>query len=65
MQRVEFIHSKDNPSLWGALMYFNSMDDLTQYETSKAYQSLLQSLTEAFLDPNKPVIDGVFEIIDV
>jgi hypothetical protein len=41
------------------------MDDLTQYETSKAYQSLLQSLTEAFLDPNKPVIDGVFEIIDV
>jgi hypothetical protein len=65
LQRVEFIHSTDDPNLWGALMYFDSMDDLTQYKTSEVYKSLLQSLTEALLDPDKPVIDGVFDIVDL
>ncbi len=65
MREVLFIRSVGDPSLWGALMYFRSVDDLENYKTSGAYKRLVESLSEAWLDESKPVSDHVYKIQDI
>lgn len=65
MRRVEFARSRSDPSQWGALMYFRTQEDLDNYKATGPYQSLVQSLREAWLDESKPVNDQVFEILDL
>ena len=64
MRKVEFVHSIDDPSLWGATMHFRTNEDLKIYKTTGAYKGLVESLTKAFLDKTKPVNEQLFEVID-
>ncbi len=65
MREVLFIRSESDPSLWGALMYFRSADDLENYKTSGPYKKLVESLCETWLDESKPVSDQVYKIQDI
>jgi hypothetical protein len=65
MREVLFIRSEGDSSLWGALMYFRTVDDLEDYKTSGPYKRLVESLREAWLDESKPVSDQVYKIQDI
>jgi len=65
MREVLFIRSEGDPSLWGALMYFRSVDDLETYKTSGPYKRLVESLRDSWLDESKPVSDHVYNIQDI
>ena len=64
MRKVEFFHSVDDPSQWGATMHFRTSEDLKTYKATGAYKGLVESLTKAFLDRTKPVHEQLFEVID-
>ena len=65
MRQVIFIRSESEPSLWGAMMYFRTHEDLEDYKATGPYKRLVQSLRETWLDESKPVTDHIFEIQDI
>jgi hypothetical protein len=65
LRHVEFVRSIDDPSGWGAVFHFTTLDDLDAYKTTGAYKQFVKSLTDAFLDPSKPVYEHIFDLIDV
>ena len=65
MRRVAFVQSQSDPSLYGALMYFRTQEDLDNYKATGPYRRLVQSLRETWLDPSKPVNDQVYEVLDI
>ena len=65
MRKADFFRSIDDPSQWGAVMYFRTKKDMETYKTTGAYKNLIPSLTEAFLDKTKPVHEQLYEVIDV
>ena len=64
MRRVEFIRSRDNPEVWGAYFYFNELKDLETYKVSGPYKDIVKSLSE-YADMKKPVVDEVFDYLEV
>jgi len=64
MRHMEFIRSQSDPSLWGAIMLFNTRQDLDNYKETGPYRSLVQSLRDTWLDESKPVSEQIFEVID-
>jgi hypothetical protein len=67
MRHLEFIRSKTNPSQYGAIMHFRTMEDLDQYKSKESgtYQTLVRSIRETWVDNTKPVDEQVFEILDI
>ena len=67
MRHLEFIRSKTNPSQYGAIMHFKTIEDLDNYKSkeSGAYQTLVRSIRETWMDNTKPVNEQVFEILDI
>jgi heme-degrading monooxygenase HmoA len=65
MRHVTFMKSTSDPSLYCAIMRFRTMDDLEAYKDTGPYKSLVESLTESWLDTSKPVSDTVYEVLDV
>ena len=67
MRHLEFIRSKTNPSQYGAIMQFKSIEDLENYKSKESgtYQKLVRSIRETWMDNTKPVDEQVFEILDI
>ena len=67
MRHVEFIRSKTNPSQYGAIMHFRTIEDLDNYKNKQSgtYQKLVRSTREKWMDKAKPVNELVFEILDI
>ncbi len=67
MRHLEFIHSKTDSSQYGAIMLFNSIEDLENYKNKESgtYQKLVRSIRETWMDNTKPVNEQVFEILDI
>ena len=67
MRHLEFIRSETNPSQYGAIMHFRTIEDLNKYKSmeSGTYQTLVRSIRETWMDNTKPVNEQVFEILDI
>ena len=67
MHRVEFFRDHSNPSQYGAIMLFRNKADLDNYKEGQAgpYQSLVRSVRETWCDNSKPVIEKIYEILDI
>ena len=65
MRYVDFVQSLDDPTQWGAIMSFHTKAELEMYKSKGAYQHLVESLSQAFLDKSKPVTDLIFDLKDV
>ena len=67
MRHLEFIRSETNPSQYGAIMHFRTMEDLENYKSKESgtYQKLVSSIRETWMDNTKPVNEQVFEILDI
>ena len=67
IRRVEFFRSKSDPSQYGAVMLFRNKTDLDNYkeEQTGTYQKLVRSVRETWCDNSKPVIEQVYEILDI
>jgi hypothetical protein len=67
MRHLEFIRSKTNPSQYGAIMHFRTIEDLENYKSKESgtYQKLVRSIRETWMDNTKPVEEQVFEILDI
>ena len=65
MRLATFMQSRSDPSLWGAIMRFGSIEDLEAYKATGPYKSLVESLRESWLDESKPVTDMVYDVLDV
>jgi hypothetical protein len=67
MRHLEFIRSKTNPSQYGAIMHFRTIEDLENYKSKESgtYQKLVRSIRETWMDNKKPVDEQVFEILDI
>jgi len=64
MRHAEFVQSLSDPSQYGAIMLFNTKEDLDNYKETGPYKSLVQSLRENWLDESKPVGEQIFEVVD-
>ena len=67
MRRVEFVRSQNDPSQYGAIMLFRTMEDLNNYKEKQAgtYQTLVRSIRESWMDESKPVTEQIFEVLDI
>jgi heme-degrading monooxygenase HmoA len=67
VRRVEFFRNQSDPSQYGAIILFRSKADLDNYkeEQSGTYQSLVRSVRENWCDNSKPVVEQVYEILDI
>ncbi len=67
MRHLEFIRSKTNPSQYGAVMHFRTIEDLDNYKNKESvtYQKLVRSTREKWMDKTKPVNELVSEILDI
>lgn len=67
MRHLDFIHSKTDSSQYGAIMYFNTLEDLNNYKNKESgtYQKLVRSIRETWMDKTKPVNEQVFEMLDI
>ncbi len=67
MRQVEFIRSKTNPSQYGAIMHFRTIEDLENYKNKESgtYQTLVRSIRETWMDKTKQVNELIFEILDI
>jgi len=63
VRHVTFVRSTDDPSIWGAIMRFRTMEDLQAYKATGPYKRLVQSLRETWLDESKPVTKNVFKVL--
>lgn len=64
LKRIHFIR-KDTKSLAGAIMYFESPEDLRVYKNSQRYEWLQESMQEAWAAEVKPVRDSVYRVLEV
>ena len=65
LRHLEFVRSQSNPSEYGAVMYFKTMEDIDNYKTSEFYQKFVQELRETWLDESKPSTEQIFEVLDI
>ena len=67
MRHLEFIHSKNDSSQYGAIMHFKTIEHLDKYKNNESgtYQTLVRSIRETWMDKSKPVNEHVFEILDI
>ncbi len=67
VRRVEFFRSQNDPSQYGAIMLFRTRADLDNYkeEQSGTYQTMVRSIRENWMDHSKPVVEKIFEILDI
>ena len=67
LRRVEFFRDHSDPSQYGAIMLFRNKADLDNYKEGQAgpYQSLVRSVRETWCDNSKPVIENIYEILDI
>jgi hypothetical protein len=67
IRRVEFFCDQSDPSQYGAIMLFRNKADLENYKEGQAgpYQKLVRSVRETWCDNSKPVIEKIYEILDI
>ena len=67
MRHIEFIHSKNDPSQYAAIMHFSDREALDNYKCNSdcTYQNLVRSMRETWMDESKPVNEQVFEVLDI
>ncbi len=67
IRHVEFIQSQSDPSQYGSIIHFRTRKDLDNYKHKEtgAYQTLVRSLRETWLDESKPADEQIFEVLDI
>ena len=66
-RHVEFIQSQNDPSQYGSIIHFRTREDMDNYKNKEigAYQTLVRSLRETWLDESKPTDEQIFEVFDI
>lgn len=64
LRRVEFIR-QDQPPRAGAIMYFESLQDLQQYRESRRSEHFRESIRAGWGDESEPVREAVYRVLDV
>ena len=62
--RVDYIRGGTPPRA-GAIMYFESPEDLRQYRDSRLYDWLRDGILDGRVDEARPVRDEVYRVMDV
>lgn len=64
LERVAFVREATPPRA-GAIMYFESADDLRQYKESRRFEWLQESIREDWATDAEPVQDIVYRVMEV
>lgn len=62
--RTVYFQSTDDPSLFGAVMYFHTLEDLERYRRSEVHHRLVESLKERWMDDGAPVDERVLRVLE-
>lgn len=65
LRHIDFFRSPSDPTQYGSVMHFSTKADLDTYKATGAYQRIVMSLRDSWLDPSKPVSEQVFEVMDI
>ncbi|MFL7868931.1 MAG: hypothetical protein AB8I58_08890 [Anaerolineales bacterium] len=67
VRRVEFFRDLSDPSQYGAIMLFRDKADLDNYKEEQAgtYQTLVRRIRESWVDSSKPVVEQIYELLDI
>lgn len=65
LRHIDFLRSDSDPTQYGSVWHFSTKEELDSYKNSGTYQQLVTSLRESWLDTSKPIIEQVFEILDI
>lgn len=63
LDRVEFIGDGD-PARAGAVMYFESPEELRQYKASERYRWLRESIEDSWGEGDGPIRDAVYRVLE-
>lgn len=63
LERVDFV-SQDNPPRAGAIMYFESAEDLRQYRSSERFEWLRESIEQSWEDRSQERREEIYRLID-
>lgn len=63
LQRVDFVRQSEPPRA-GAIMYFESLEDLRAYENFERYDRLQESMQESWITEEKPVRDSAYRLME-
>lgn len=64
LDRVEFIRQR-RPTRAGAIMYFESPEDLRRYKNSERHEWLQESMQESWAAEGGPVRDNIYRVMDL
>jgi hypothetical protein len=67
VRRIEFFRDHSDPSQYGAIMLFRDKADLDNYKEEQAgtYQILIRRIRESWVDSSKPVVEQIYEFLDI
>ena len=63
LRQVEFMHSTSDPSLWGAVEHYGSIEDLEAYYLRR--NERYNEMQDTWVDTSKPVHEHIYELLDI
>lgn len=64
LERIEFVRQSEPPRA-GAIMFFDSPDDLRAYRDSERHEWLGDSMQESWATGEEPVVETVYRLLEV
>lgn len=63
LRQVEFMRSTNDPSLWGAVEHYGSMEDLEGYYSRR--EERYKIMQDTWVDKSKPIHEHIYELLDI
>jgi len=63
LRQVEFTRSTSDPSLWGAVEHYGSMEDLEAYYLRR--EKRYKEMQDTWVDTSKSVHEYIYELLDI
>lgn len=63
LRQVELMRSTTDPSLWGAVEHYGSMEDLEAYYLRR--EKRYKEMHDTWVDTSKPIHEHIYELLDI
>jgi len=63
LRQVEFMRSTSDPSIWGAVEHYGSMEELEAYYRRR--EERYNEMVDTWVDTSKPIYEHIYELLDI
>lgn len=63
LKQVEFMRSTSDPSIWGAVEHYGSMEELEAYYQRR--KERYNEMIDTWVDTSKPIYEHIYKLLDI